>query len=186
MPFAVSLDLDPLERRRPGAADRLPSNGPIPKARRRHAEPGSPRTSLLAVYDRLDADGDDPDAAALRRACNPPGRRPAVEPRPVPGTARAVLFAAPVVSAELLDLHGRFTILRLRPSRHTAGPTTCRATGCPTSRSGRACGRPRCRRRSTTPSPPGGRERRCCTGSRWSGSIRSSCCGRRRWRRRIP
>jgi len=104
VPFAVTLDLDPLS-----AAALTPMIDAVeradPKAMTPRRAPVDPHLSL-AVYDRLDAAAMTPALqrfAALQPACDIQLSSLGLFPGPP-----SVLFAAPVVSADLLDLHGRF------------------------------------------------------------------------------
>ncbi|MGL4964030.1 MAG: 2'-5' RNA ligase family protein [Inquilinus sp.] len=103
MPFAVHLDLDP-----PSAAALTPL---IDAVERADPDAMTPRRAQVAphlslgVYDRLDAAAMSASLqrfAALQPACDIQLSSLGLFPGPP-----AVLFAAPVVAAELLDLYGR-------------------------------------------------------------------------------
>lgn len=104
MPFAVSLDLDLLS-----AAALAPLIDAVERADPKAMTP--PRAGVaphvsLAVYDRLDAAAMIPALqrfAGLQPACDVKLSSLDLFPEPP-----SVLFAAPVVSAGLLELHGRF------------------------------------------------------------------------------
>jgi 2'-5' RNA ligase len=104
VPFAVTLDLDPH-----GAAALAPLIDAVERA-----EPYAmtPRRALvdphvsLAVYDRLDIAA--MSAALQRFAALQPAHDIQLASLGLFPEPPSVLFAAPVVSAELLDLHARF------------------------------------------------------------------------------
>ena len=104
MPFAVSLDLDPLS-----ATALAPLIDAVERADPKATTPRRAGVAMhvsLAVYDRLDVAAMIPSLqrfAGLQPACDIQLSSLGLFPGPP-----AVLFAAPVVSAELLELHGRF------------------------------------------------------------------------------
>jgi len=169
VPFAVPLDLDPLS-----AAALAPLLDAVERADPKATTPRRAGVAMhvsLAVDDRLDVAAMIPSLqrfAGLQPACDVQLSSLGLFPGPA-------LFAAPVVAAELLELHGRFHHAVASfvphcwplPSRRLGAP--CHARGGDETSHGTGGGRQRRRRLAAA---IGG------AAPALAGFIRSSCCGR--------